>query len=327
MAIMKIGNVAILGISIILLCAAPMLAQIRVAPFGRVRMGRPAMIRGMAQADEASSAEEQKFSDGPGLKTDPEAQQLLSRAEQFIADERYDLAAVLWQKVLDDAGDNLVSVDDRLYISLRRQVEQRLSRLPPLALKTYRVTADGEAQAVLSAAGAEQEETALAQVVRRFFISSLGDDAAYKLGCLALDRYDFVGASRLFAKVLEEHPDASIPRSDLLIRLAVAAARVGDTAEATKLLNEIDRAVGPRPTRSLLNLVASDIQSGGNARFVSARVAGATIPAAATERTLTALWSHEYPMLFQEQALHPQTYAMHDGRQSLARQSTDFAIS
>ena len=61
-------------------------------------------------------------------------------------------------------------------------------------------------------AGHESSEEALAIVVRRYFLSSVGDDAAYKLGCYALDRHDFVGASRLFTKILERHPDPSMPR-------------------------------------------------------------------------------------------------------------------
>src|SRR4051794_27480987 len=187
----------ILTSMILLLCASLAWAQIRVI---RGRIAAPGVADGEAKADTEGT-----YGDGPGLKTDPEAQQLLGRAEQFVKDERFDLAAVLWQKVLDDAGDNLVSVDGRLYISLRRQVEQRLATLPKLALQTYRVTADGEAQGLLAAAGPDKEEEALSQVVRRFFLSSQGDDAAYKLGCLALDRHDFVGASRLFAKVLDEH--------------------------------------------------------------------------------------------------------------------------
>src|SRR4051812_715073 len=271
-------------------CAAPALAQpLRAIKFGAVLP---------AEAADRGPEGNAQFPDGPGLKTDPEAQQLLERAEQFIADKRFDLAAVLWQKVLDDAGDNLVSVDGRLYISLRRQVEQRLATLPKLALQTYRVSADGEAQALLAAAGPDKEEEALSQVVRRFFMSSQGDDAAYKLGCLALDRYDFVGASRLLAKVLDEHPDPSISRADLLVRQAIAAGRVGDRDNANKYLAQIDGLDGPRPNRTLLSAVAEDIKQTTSAtQFVSARMTMPQLPGDATSKTLTELWAYEYPML------------------------------
>jgi outer membrane protein assembly factor BamB len=284
--------------------------------FGRP-FGRGAIFRGDVALPQSPAAgdDDSQFADGPALKTDQDAQQLLTRAEQFVNDGRLDLAAVLWQKVLDDAGDNLVSVDGRLYISLRRQVEQRLINLPPLALQTYRVTADGEAQALLSAAGPEGEEEALAAVVRRFFMSSHGDDAAYKLGCLALDRYDFISASRFFAKVLEEYPEPSMPRPELLLRLAVAAGRIGDAQGATKYLEQIEAAQGARPPRSLVSLVAEDIKHPAiDGQVAAHRSTMPALPADATAKTLTELWSHEYPLLFNEHALNAAMFGMVDGR-------------
>jgi len=294
------------------LLVSPALAQPRIARPARAFFEGVVPAQVEAKPDDSTNS---VYASGPSLKTDPEAQQLLSRAEQFIKDERFDLAAVLWQKVLDDAGDNLVSVDGRLYISLRRQVEQRLAQLSKVALSTYRVTADGEAQAVIAAAGAEREEEALAEVVRRFFMSSAGDDAAYKLGCLSLDRHDFVGASRLFAKVLEEHPDPSMPRSDLLVRLAVTAARVGDRSGADKYLAGIETVEGPRPSRALLSLVADDVaQTAANRQFVSAHLTMPQLPAQATSKTLTELWSREFPMVFHDQPLNRNmAYAMYGG--------------
>lgn len=217
-------------------------------------------VGGAADASPDVDRSEKAFPGGAPLKTDPELERLLTRADQFVTEERYDLAAVLWQKVLDDTGDTLVTRDGRSYTSLADEVERTLSKLPPAGLKVYRITADGEAQAVLAAAVGEKEEEGLGEVVRRFFVSSHGDDAAYKLGCLALDRYDFVGASRLFSKILEQHPDPSIPRSEVLMRLAVASARVGDSVAAGQMLDEMEKTDGPKPNFRLVNLVRNDLE-------------------------------------------------------------------
>src|SRR5207249_5838538 len=118
---------------------------------------------------------------------------------------------ILWQKVLDEAGDTLMvqkiieplgpaSTPLMIYGSVTQQVERTLAKLPPAALASYRTSADADARALLAAAGPAGEEEALAQVVRRFFLSSIGDDAAYKRACLALDRHEFLGASRLLNK-------------------------------------------------------------------------------------------------------------------------------
>ena len=87
--------------------------------------------------------EASEFSGGAPLKTDPELERLLERAELFVTDRRYDLASVLWQKVLDETGDTLVTRDGRIYRSLSEEVEQTLAKLPPEGLRVYRLTADG----------------------------------------------------------------------------------------------------------------------------------------------------------------------------------------
>lgn len=264
-----------------------------------------------AAADEDSSADpsEAKFPGGAALKTDPEQQRLLKRADQCVEEGRLDLAVVLWQKVLDEAGDTLMTRDGQTYTSLADEVERTLAALPPLALATYRITADGEAQAILSRATPESEEDALAQVANRFFLSSLGDDAAFRLACLALDRHDFIGASRLLNKILERHPDPSIPRSEVLLRLAVASSRVGDKQGAESSLTSIATVAGPRPERAIIDAVTEQLaastavassdhlldwpmQLGNGARGGSMR----PLPSAATERTLTELWTQEYEL-------------------------------
>jgi outer membrane protein assembly factor BamB len=269
------------------------------------------------EADEAADAmrdlAEKDYPGGAALKTDPEQQRLLKRAEQCVTDGRLDLAAVLWQKVLDEAGDTLMTRDGRTYTSLAEEVERMLSTTDPLALKTYRIAADGEAQAVLAKAAPDKEEEALGTVVRRYFLSSSGDEAAYKLGCYALDRHDFVGASRLFAKVLA-HPDPTVPRGEVMLRLAVAAAHVGDGATAKAALEAIPKMPGPKPTNDSIELVDQDATEAAKA---SALVSVASqnwhmslgnparsgrmkeLPADATSKTLSELWTQEFSLLLE----------------------------
>ena len=286
-----------------------------------------APVKGEAKAKAADDAvdlmqekAEKEYPGGAALKTDPEQQRLLKRAEQCVADGRLDLAAVLWQKVLDEAGDTLMTRDGRTYTSLAEEVERRLSTVDPLALTTYRIAADGEAQAVLARATPDKEEEALATVVRRYFLSSVGDDAAFKLGCYALDRSDFVGASRLFVKILERHPDPSIPKSEILLRLAVASAHVGDSVTAKEALRAIPKMPGPKPTGDIIDLVDQDAtEAAKTATMIAAssqnwhmalgnpsrsgRMKG--LPAEATSRTLSELWVQDFPLNLEVNPANP----------------------
>src|SRR5687767_13042580 len=121
------------------------------------RLIRPAPAAVPAADDELKDLAEDRFPGGAALKTDPEQQRLLKRADQCVEDGRLDLAAVLWQKVLDEAGDTLMTRDGRTYTSLSQEVERTLGKLPAEALRTYRIAADGEAQAVMAAAGPDRE--------------------------------------------------------------------------------------------------------------------------------------------------------------------------
>lgn len=194
-----------------------------------------------AAMDDASKDTETKFPGGASLKTDRELERLLERASQFAQNKRFDLASVLWQRILDESGDVLRSGDGRLYTALANEVESLLKTMPEEARTVYRIKADGEAQALLSQSQLDNTEALLGKIVRHYFMSSLGDDAAYQLACLALDRQDFVGARRLLERALKEHPDSSLPRGAVLIRHAVAAARSGDLEAARQSLTEARR--------------------------------------------------------------------------------------
>jgi len=190
------------------------------------------------------------------VQLDPEIESLLTRADQLAARKDFDLAATLWQKLLDESGHHLLSTDGARYVPLRELIFQKLAALPPSARAVYRITADGEARGLLEATpdDPERREVALAETVRRFFLTSVGDDAAFELAGLALDRRDFVTASRLTRAITQRHPDPSVPLAQVLLRQAVADAYLGDRRGADAALERL----AELPGRELgaLNLVA-----------------------------------------------------------------------
>lgn len=173
------------------------------------------------------------------LKTDPDLEAILEKANRFVADQNYSVAAQLWQAVLEKCGDTLYSEDEITYYSMIDQVEGILSRLPTEALRVYRISADAEARQILARAASGDDLSALSEVVRRYFISSVGDDAAFRLASILMDRHDFVGALRLLEKVRDYHPDPSMPQAELLSRIALCHLLVGDYNEGVRLIAEL----------------------------------------------------------------------------------------
>jgi outer membrane protein assembly factor BamB len=299
--------------------------EIFPSPIAVRAAGTVAAEEKQAADSERSEAIERDFPGGASLKTDPEMERLLDRAEQFGREGRYDLAIVLWQKVLDDSTDTVMTRDAwadnrfehkyRKYKSVATEVERTLAALPEAPLKLYRIKADGEAQAILAAVAASRREAALAEIVRRYFLSSLGDDAALELAALQLDRLDFIGASRLLSKVLDEYPQPSVARADLLARLAVANARLGDIPAAQRSLAELGKLSLNSAAQRVRGLVIDEVErvaadsttpaeaSDGWAMKlgVPARTGTmANLPNEATQATLTELWEQNYEKLFAE---------------------------
>lgn len=198
-----------------------------------IRGIRPAIPAGDLIDDVADkAAEEQNPSGGATLKTDPDLESILKKAERYQQDGNYSVACQLWQAVLERSGDTLYSLDNRTYYSMIEQVEKTLAGLPPEGLQVYRITADAAARQILAQAPRPDDPQALNEVVRKYFVSSVGDDAAFALACQALDRFDFVGALRLLKKIQKQHPDSSVPGLEVDSRLALCQILMGDLAGA-----------------------------------------------------------------------------------------------
>ncbi len=175
---------------------------------------------------------------GAPLKTDPDLMSQLKRAEQYRSEGNWRVVAKLWQSVLDQSGDTLFSNDGETYFALTRRIESMLSELPPEGLSAYRISADADASEILAAAGKRHDLEALGRIVKGYFMSSLGDDAAFQLGCIYLDRYDFSGAIRMFTKIVDHYPDPSIPLEQVWLRIAVCYAYTGDSRSAGLALDQ-----------------------------------------------------------------------------------------
>ena len=232
-------------VSAIVIQAQFALAQFSFFPFPDMPGGRA----GQAATNRISKLE------GATLQTAPEQELFkLRRAKEFADDGDFRSANALCQSVLDMAGAQLTTSDQWRFrsssheyvkfVTVASQIESILSKLSREGLAAYQLKADGEARALLLNPTRRTRADVLSEVVRRFFLSSEGDEAAFELACLKMDNYDFNDASRLLRKCLEEHPECTVPRKEILLRLAVANARIGDSESSEKMVDELASANG-----------------------------------------------------------------------------------
>lgn len=180
------------------------------------------------------------------LNVDPDMDSKLRKAISYAEEERYQDASLLFQELIDQASQRrlLSKVSEGNYRPFRVAVERALLDLPKEAREAYARLGEGEAKGLMDRAVGEDEERLLTRVVNRLFLTSLGDDAAYRLGCLFLDRGQYPAAYRYFTRALD-HPDLNVPKEQIWLRLAFASSRMGYASnqrrEAEKWLDRITR--------------------------------------------------------------------------------------
>ncbi|MEE2642756.1 MAG: PQQ-binding-like beta-propeller repeat protein [Planctomycetota bacterium] len=312
--------------------------QIQDAPTVKKVVPRVGKAGDQRAEDKKAKQNEEKYAGGAALKTNSDLEDLLKRASAFVNEKNYRNATILWDRVLAESQNSLITRDGETFISLVRQVEQTIRALPPNGLQVYRISADGKARALMPGAPAEAEEESLAQLVRLYFMSSLGDDAAYELGCRALDRRDFVGASRMFSKILVEHPDPSVSKNGVLARLAIAAGNLGDREAADRALAGAE---GAADDESLIQQVQQHLDYiernrvavavGGES--VSMRLSGPDrsgvmpdLPESAVNGDLTQGYEFRFPFAFANEGADSKLGRVFRGGSS-EREQTDTAIS
>ncbi len=226
----------------------------RIAP-QVIRGGARFLIDDMVPAgNEAQGVE----SGGAALKTDPDLEQMLELAGRYQKDGNYQAASQFWQAVLERSGDALFSEDDQTYFSLVNRVEGILAALPPEGLQAYRIKADANAKEILAAGNGPFDSQSLSQVVRQYFLSSLGDESALTLSTLYMDRYDFVGAYRLLRKIVEQYPDPTVSLQEVYLKMALCDSFLGNASGAEVNLAQAESVTRDKD-RQRLELVKSSM--------------------------------------------------------------------
>ncbi len=248
-------------------CLNSGVAQVQRQP---LRINRAVPIAGFDLAVMESDPQRVDPELGAVLKTDPDLEASLATAERFRNDNNYRVATQLWQAVLQRSGDALYSRDGLTYFSLVRQVERILAGLPPEGLSAYRVIADAEAKEILAESEDPNDVTALNKVVRQYFISSVGDDAAFRLGCIYLDRFDFIGARRMFEKIVKQYPDPSVEMDQVLLRIAMCQSYLGEIGLAKQSLDAAARVRGESSQVAQVRKTLGELSSEKSTSIVNA---------------------------------------------------------
>src|SRR5258706_5077002 len=214
-----------------------------------------------------------------GFSIKKEDQKIIEQFEDF---ERYrDKKA--WEKafksldgVLKAAQTNgMAPSKDGFWIPSRQKVLQSLVSLPPEGKAAYRLFYDATAKQSWSqveakeAAGESDTITPLREIVRQYFITSVGDKASDHLGDALFEIGDYTGAARAWEQILTSYPETSLTPMRLQIKQATALSRAGRMEQ-----------IKPLAAKLTENYPGETIQLGGKNVSIEEHLAALAKPAA-----------------------------------------------
>jgi outer membrane protein assembly factor BamB len=184
------------------------------------------------QVDSDSSAPTDK---SPAFSVHKEQRPILDAFEDF---ERYrdknswEKAFTALGKIEDGKPGRLVPADDGFLIPTDLHIRAELLSLPPQGREAYRLFNDAKAAQALRDATAgdnsQDEITSLSKIVNRYFVTSIGDKAADRLGDALFESGDFANANRCWEMIVDNFPDSSLSTVQLQTKRAIALARAGE---------------------------------------------------------------------------------------------------
>jgi outer membrane protein assembly factor BamB len=167
--------------------------------------------------------------------------QRLAKAEELLADQRFDEAIRFLDEILQAPEDFFFrrSQAQRTYRSLRTEAQRILGTLPPRGRESYELQFGAQARKLLEQAAEAGDASKLADVSRRFFHTRAGYEATELLGTYQMEHGQPLAAALCFRRLIEAPAGAARFEPLLSVKLTVCCLRAGMISEAGDILNQL----------------------------------------------------------------------------------------
>ena len=167
------------------------------------------------------------------LKADSKVVELIEDFNRYSGKKAWELAFHALGSLDENRNRGLVPTGDGLLVPIRSRVDQCLLHLPPEGREAYRLFNDANAKQLWehlqNANGAipSDEMETLHKLVDRYFLTSVGDLAADRLGDAFFEQGNFAGAERMWRLAVEKYPDSHLSLAKLQAKRCTALSELG----------------------------------------------------------------------------------------------------
>ncbi len=151
-----------------------------------------------------------------------------------------------WERALkslytipEDQTRRFIDGENNFIVPIERKRRSILSAMAPNGQAACRLFYDAEAKKLFDEASGPTELKNLERVYSAYFITSVGDNAADRLGDLYFEQGQFDRAADCWNAVLRQRPDTDLSLALLSVKAAVALSRAGRRAEFEQLRREL----------------------------------------------------------------------------------------
>jgi len=180
--------------------------------------------------DAANAAAQQGFS----ITFDDRLSDSLAKFDEFVKAKAWEKAFRILSDVPEEKWSSMLPDKEGFIRSASNRVRETLLQLPADGREAYRIYFDAKARRLfesIATARKEDDITIARTIYDRYFITSVGDDAADRLAEDHFERGQFADAARLWKSIFEFHPDSNLAEPKILVKRAIALFRSGSLAE------------------------------------------------------------------------------------------------
>lgn len=182
----------------------------------------------------------------------------------------WELASRALATVAEKDPKGMVPAGGGMMMPTRRRIWLALATLSSDGREAYRLFNDAKAKQLFEKATApdvQDELTPLRELFQLYFITSVGDKAADRLGDACFESGDFLAADAAWKAVLDYYPDSTLAKARLRLKRCAALARAGRWQD----FDAVAAAIGADSSESM-RLAGRDVPA---AQFLATLRAGA----------------------------------------------------
>jgi outer membrane protein assembly factor BamB len=168
-----------------------------------------------------------------------EVKEAIDDFERFQRRSAWERALKALYTIPEDQVQRFIDGDQGFIVPIARKRRMLLTALSPNGQAAYRLFYDSEAQKLFDEAEGPNELKNLERLYSGYFITSIGDNAADRLGDLYFESGRFDRAADCWLAVLRERPDSDLSPALVAVKAALALSRAGRVSELDQVRAEV----------------------------------------------------------------------------------------